>query len=52
MCWTGGRGGGTAFPPKDKEGKKCHKEERAWKVSHEGKEDTCHLVKEGLGPAH
>lgn len=42
-----GWGGGTAFLPKDKEGKKCHKEEMAWKVSHKGKEDTCHLVKEG-----
>lgn len=46
MCW---RGGGTAFLSKDKKGKKCHKEEMAWKVSHKGKEDTCHLVKEGPG---
>lgn len=49
MCWTGGRGAGTVFLPKDKEGKKCHKEEMAWKVSHKGKGDTCYLVKEGPG---
>lgn len=47
-----GWGGGTAFLPKDKEGKKCHKEEMAWKVSHKEKEDTCHLVKKGPGLAH
>lgn len=45
----GGWGAGIAFLPKDKEGEKCHKEETAWKVSHKGKGDTSHLVKEGPG---
>ena len=35
--------------PKDKEGKRCHKAEMTWKVSHQGEEDIWQTIKGRVG---